>query len=251
MSPRKSTASRKKKEQARSACPIASALERIGDKWTLLVVRDLSLGCKRYGDFLASPEGYPTNILADRLKRLEAAGLIDRVLYSKRPPRAEYFLNEKGKSLTPILAQLSAWGLTHIPGTSVWERPADPEESPDPAPVAAAPQVEAAPAVALAPAETEVASDVVEAGGPAVAEAESPIEPEAADVESPAEQEHRDTEEAPAYAVPGSGNGHSAPEPEPAGSPLEEDAADEAVPVAAIDDAEAPSGDPQDQMSLW
>lgn len=129
MSPRKPATSRSKKDQARSSCPIASTLDIVGDKWTLLVVRDLSLGCKRYGDFLSSPEGYPTNILADRLKRLEAVDLIERVLYSKRPPRAEYFLTDKGRSLLPLLAQLSAWGLEHIAGSQVWERPVAPEET--------------------------------------------------------------------------------------------------------------------------
>src|ERR671916_2191665 len=74
----------------RSACPVACALDVVGDRWTLLVIRDLLAGKSRYGDFLASPEKIPTNILADRLKRLEREGLVSRLPYSVRPPRYEY-----------------------------------------------------------------------------------------------------------------------------------------------------------------
>lgn len=255
MSPRKPAASRKKKEQARSACPVASALDLIGDKWTLLVVRDLSLGCKRYGDFLASPEGYPTNILADRLKRLESAALIDRVLYSKRPPRAEYFLNDKGRSLAPILAQLSAWGLAHIPGTAVWDRPADPEQPAPVEPVSSLPKEES---VAYAPA-TSVAAEVEATSAPVEAVpvmAEPVTEPErlaAADTESVTLVE----EVIPPSVDPtdhdfGSGNGHDASDDEHMERAYRDSVEDgETVPVAVDEAGPAPSDDPQDQMSLW
>jgi DNA-binding HxlR family transcriptional regulator len=100
----------------RSTCPIASLLDIVGDKWTLLVVRDLlMLNKRRYGDFQNSPEAIPTNILADRLKRLEAAGLVKKELYQDNPPRAEYFLTRKGADLGPILKAMGQWGKQYIP----------------------------------------------------------------------------------------------------------------------------------------
>jgi DNA-binding HxlR family transcriptional regulator len=100
----------------RSACPVASLLDIVGDKWTLVVVRDLFLHKHRYGDFLTSPESIPTNILAERLKRLEAAGIIKRELYQDNPPRAEYFLTSKGADLEPVLRAMLQWGKQYIPG---------------------------------------------------------------------------------------------------------------------------------------
>ena len=106
----------------RSLCPVACALDLVGDRWTLLVIRDLLAGKSRYGDFLASAEKIPTNILADRLKRLEREGLIARVPYSTRPPRMEYHLTSEGRELGGAVDALARWGLTHCPGTvrSVW-----------------------------------------------------------------------------------------------------------------------------------
>jgi DNA-binding HxlR family transcriptional regulator len=106
----------------RSLCPVACALDVVGDRWTLLVIRDLLAGKSRYGDFLASAEKIPTNILADRLKRLEREGLIARVPYSTRPPRMEYHLTSQGRELGGAVDALARWGLTHCPGTvrNVW-----------------------------------------------------------------------------------------------------------------------------------
>ncbi len=101
----------------RSLCPISGLLDIVGDKWTLLVIRDLFLNRRRYADFLASPEHIPTNILADRLKRLEAAGLVKRELYQENPPRAEYFLTRKGADLLPVLRAMREWGKAHFPDT--------------------------------------------------------------------------------------------------------------------------------------
>lgn len=102
----------------RSPCPIASALDVLGDKWTLIVVRDLLfLGKHRFGELLASGEGISTNILSDRLERLVAAGLVERRRYQKRPPRYEYHLTESGRDLFPVLRELVHWGNRHIPGT--------------------------------------------------------------------------------------------------------------------------------------
>lgn len=103
----------------RSQCPIAAALDLLGDKWTLLVVRDLLLfGKKRFGELLASPEKIPTNLLTDRLRRLEEAGIVTKVLYLKSPPRYEYRLTPKGTGLFPILRALIEWGSRHVPETA-------------------------------------------------------------------------------------------------------------------------------------
>src|SRR5262249_41932765 len=81
----------------RSRCPIAGALDLLGDRWTLLVMRDLLFyEKKRFADFLASPEGIASNILADRLERLERSGLIERSRYLDRPPREEYRATVRG-----------------------------------------------------------------------------------------------------------------------------------------------------------
>jgi DNA-binding HxlR family transcriptional regulator len=89
----------------------------IGDRWTLLIIRDLFAGKARFGDFASSPEHIPTNVLAERLKRLEAAGLIDSTAYSEHPPRYEYHLTERGQRLLPILDAVGTWGLDQFPGT--------------------------------------------------------------------------------------------------------------------------------------
>jgi DNA-binding HxlR family transcriptional regulator len=98
-------------------CPVACSLDVIGDRWTLLVVRDLFAGLHRFGDLVSSPEHIPTNILAERLKRLEAAGLISAEQYSERPPRFEYHLTERGRELAPVVDAMATWGLTQFPGT--------------------------------------------------------------------------------------------------------------------------------------
>ena len=104
----------------RSDCPIANALDLIGDKWTLLVIRDLLfLGNRKFGELLSSPEGIPTNILSDRLRRLEEHGLVAKVSYQERPPRHEYQLTAKGADLFPVLRALAGWANRHIPGTMV------------------------------------------------------------------------------------------------------------------------------------
>ncbi len=101
----------------RSVCPITNTLDILGDKWTLLVVRDMFLGKKTYGEFLASPEGIPTNILADRLKRLEQHGIIDKTPYQQSPVRYAYQLTSKGQQLSPVIKEIIKWGLENIQGT--------------------------------------------------------------------------------------------------------------------------------------
>jgi DNA-binding HxlR family transcriptional regulator len=108
----------------RSPCAVACTLDLVGDKWSLLVVRDLLPGNVTYGELQNSPEGIPTNILADRLRRLEQAGLIAKSAYHEHPVRYVYGLTEKGKALSDVLRALVRWGKKHIPGTLVLERPA-------------------------------------------------------------------------------------------------------------------------------
>lgn len=115
----KATPGRGGRKLRRSHCPISGLLDIVGDKWTLLVIRDLFLNRRRYAEFLASPEHIPTNILADRLKRLEAAGLVKRELYQQNPPRAEYFLTRKGADLLPVVRAMREWGKVHISDTRV------------------------------------------------------------------------------------------------------------------------------------
>lgn len=102
----------------RSSCPISCALDLLGDRWTLLIVRDLLRGRSRYGEFAAGPEGIPTNILAERLKRLEQAGIVTSTAYQRNPPRYTYALSAKGLALKPVLAALAGRGLQHLPRTS-------------------------------------------------------------------------------------------------------------------------------------
>ena len=105
--------------ELRSPCPIAGALDLIGDAWTLLVIRDLLFfGKQRFADFLDSPERISTNILSERLKRLEERGLVERRRYQARPPRDEYVLTAKGHDLLPVLKELIKWGQLHVAGTA-------------------------------------------------------------------------------------------------------------------------------------
>jgi DNA-binding HxlR family transcriptional regulator len=94
-------------------CPIARTLDIIGDRWTMLIVRDLFLGETRFNQFLASSPGLPTKLLADRLKKLVEHGLVQRVIYSQHPLRAEYRLTEDGQTLAPIVEAIVRWGLDH------------------------------------------------------------------------------------------------------------------------------------------
>ena len=101
----------------RSPCAVACTLDLVGDKWSLLVVRDLLRGKVTYGELQNSPESIPTNILADRLKRLEQAHLIAKSAYQEHPVRYAYELTEKGEALNNVLLALVRWGKKHIRGT--------------------------------------------------------------------------------------------------------------------------------------
>jgi DNA-binding HxlR family transcriptional regulator len=95
-------------------CPVARTLDIIGERWTILLLRDLLLqGPRRFQDFQESLGGLAPNTLSARLKALEARGLIASRLYSEHPPRLEYYLTEEGKSLGPVLKALREWGRRH------------------------------------------------------------------------------------------------------------------------------------------
>jgi DNA-binding HxlR family transcriptional regulator len=95
-------------------CPVAKALELVGDRWTLLLVRDLLGGTCRFQDLQASLSGIAPNILSDRLKLMEEHRLVKRSFYSDHPPRAEYALTDKGRELGTVVGALAAWGARHV-----------------------------------------------------------------------------------------------------------------------------------------
>jgi DNA-binding HxlR family transcriptional regulator len=107
----------------RSRCAVACTLDLVGDRWSLLVVRDLLRGNLTYGELQNSFEGIPTNILADRLRKLEEAGLIAKSAYQERPVRYSYGLTEKGKDLSDVLLAITRWGRKYIPGTQILGSP--------------------------------------------------------------------------------------------------------------------------------
>jgi DNA-binding HxlR family transcriptional regulator len=103
----------------RTGCPISSSLDFFGDKWTLIIIRDLLAGKNRYSQFQDSPEGIPTNILASRLKRLEEIDVVTRHQYSDHARRFEYRLTPRGKDLRPVLQEMAKWGQAHV--QDAWE----------------------------------------------------------------------------------------------------------------------------------
>jgi DNA-binding HxlR family transcriptional regulator len=95
-------------------CPVARTLDLIGDRWSMLILRDLLLdGARKFQDLQDSLEGVSPNTLSDRLKKLMQSGIIERRLYAEHPPRAEYLLTSKGRELRPVLRALRDWGETH------------------------------------------------------------------------------------------------------------------------------------------
>jgi DNA-binding HxlR family transcriptional regulator len=95
-------------------CPVARTLDIVGERWTILMLRDLFLqGPRKFQDFESSLAGISPNTLSARLKRLEDAGIVERRFYSEHPPRAEYALTTKGRELGPVLKALRDWGTRH------------------------------------------------------------------------------------------------------------------------------------------
>jgi len=92
-------------------CPIAQTLDIIGERWTVLIVRELVFGRTKFSEFQEALPGVPARVLSDRLKKLGAGGIVERSVYSEHPLRAEYRLTSKGESLKPVLGALASWGM--------------------------------------------------------------------------------------------------------------------------------------------
>jgi DNA-binding HxlR family transcriptional regulator len=104
----------KPKSTRRSGCPVSISLERFGDRWSMLVIRDLMVrGLRTFKDFQESGEGIATNILADRLKRLDVAGILSAEVDASDARKVNYRLTEKGIDLAPVLLELLIWGARH------------------------------------------------------------------------------------------------------------------------------------------
>ena len=102
----------------RSTCPIASTLDLVGDKWSLILLRDLLFrNLHEFGEFLQSPEGIATNILSARLNTLTEDGIISSIPHPTNRTKKLYYLTEKGKSLIAILIEFTVWGSDQVPGT--------------------------------------------------------------------------------------------------------------------------------------
>lgn len=91
-------------------CPVATTINLIGNKWKLLIIRDLLSGTKRFGELRRSLEGISQRVLTENLRDLENSGLLERQVYAEVPPRVEYSLNKTGLSLSPIIASMAEWG---------------------------------------------------------------------------------------------------------------------------------------------
>lgn len=108
-----------KRTDRKSNCPVNSALEAVGDPWSLLVVRDIVFyGKHTYGEFLASEERITTSVLADRLARLVSTGILSKQRDPADRRRESYALTGKGLALIPVLVELANWGTRHDPGVT-------------------------------------------------------------------------------------------------------------------------------------
>jgi DNA-binding HxlR family transcriptional regulator len=95
---------------AEESCPVARAVRVLDGKWTMLVIRDLLGGTRRFSELRASLAGISPKTLTDRLRDLEQNGLVERVTYAEIPPRVEYTLTKKGRTLEPVIGALADWG---------------------------------------------------------------------------------------------------------------------------------------------
>jgi DNA-binding HxlR family transcriptional regulator len=101
----------------RSDCPLACALDVVGDEWSLLIVRDILFGCSRVEEFLGAGERIPKKVLASKLRDLEKAGIIRKTRSASSPPHDIYSLTDMGVSLSPAIVALVKWGRANILGT--------------------------------------------------------------------------------------------------------------------------------------
>ncbi len=104
--------------ETQQTCPVARALGVVGDRWTLLLVRDLLRGRSRFTEFEESLAGISPNVLSARLKTLEEDGVLSRTVTSERPPRTEYVLTEKGRALSPVVGAMFDWGTEWEPSAA-------------------------------------------------------------------------------------------------------------------------------------
>jgi len=112
-------------------CPIARTLDIIGERWTILILRELLIeGPRKFQDFQQSLAGISPNTLSARLKRLEESGVVERRFYEQHPPRAEYLLTAKGRALGPVLKALLDWGRSHTPPPRPFRRGRSPADQP-------------------------------------------------------------------------------------------------------------------------
>lgn len=109
-------------EKTAKRCPIAHSADLLGDRWSLVIVRDMLMGKKRFGEFLESSEAITASVLTARLTRLEHAELISKLSYQTNPVRYDYALTAKGRGLLPVLKALSEWGSRNFPNV---RRPPD------------------------------------------------------------------------------------------------------------------------------
>ena len=93
-----------------SVCPVETTLSLISDKWTVIILRDLLTGTKRFNELMRSVTGITQKVLTSHLRNMESNGLLIRKVYAEVPPRVEYTLTETGYSLKPILDAMYAWG---------------------------------------------------------------------------------------------------------------------------------------------
>jgi DNA-binding HxlR family transcriptional regulator len=103
----------------RSDCAVACTLDLIGDRWTLLIVRDLLRGRRYFDEFLRAPEGIATNVLAARLRALCEQGLVEKTPDPSDRRRSTYRLSDEGQRLGELLGAIAAWGLKYLPGTKI------------------------------------------------------------------------------------------------------------------------------------
>lgn len=92
------------------ACPVETTLKLIGDKWNVLILRDLFLGARRFSELKRSLAGVSQKVLTSQLRGMEKAGLVDRTVYPEVPPRVEYSLTARGRSLRPVIESMWNWG---------------------------------------------------------------------------------------------------------------------------------------------